>query len=123
MTEAGEREIMGFRILPGFLARREQSAMAEAVRERPKLLERWTTSHPSPRVPPARAISSQMASFGDSEIATNQKPEVLSVNRDLPKALQARRLFSVYDQGRQSISKAETVRRSKARRLGLPPSI
>jgi alkylated DNA repair protein (DNA oxidative demethylase) len=33
MTGAGEHEIMGFRILPGFLGRRSQSAMAEAVRE------------------------------------------------------------------------------------------
>ena len=33
MAEAGEREIMGFRLLPGFLGRAEQSAMVEAVRE------------------------------------------------------------------------------------------
>ena len=33
MAEAGEREIMGFRLLPGFLGRPGQSAMAEAVRE------------------------------------------------------------------------------------------
>ena len=33
MTKAGEREIMGFRLLPGFLDRPGQSAMAEAVRE------------------------------------------------------------------------------------------
>jgi alkylated DNA repair protein (DNA oxidative demethylase) len=33
MTDADKREIMGFRLLPGFLARPAQSAMAEAVRE------------------------------------------------------------------------------------------
>ncbi len=33
MAEAGEREIMGFRLLPGLLGRAEQSAMVEAVRE------------------------------------------------------------------------------------------
>ncbi len=33
MAETGEREIMGFRLLPGLLGRAEQSAMVEAVRE------------------------------------------------------------------------------------------
>ena len=33
MAEADKREIMGFRLLPGFLGRRSQSAMVEAVRE------------------------------------------------------------------------------------------
>ncbi|MGR3717951.1 MAG: alpha-ketoglutarate-dependent dioxygenase AlkB [Thermohalobaculum sp.] len=31
MPEAGEREIMGFRLLPGFLARPAQAEMAEAL--------------------------------------------------------------------------------------------
>ncbi|MHA1529806.1 MAG: alpha-ketoglutarate-dependent dioxygenase AlkB family protein [Alphaproteobacteria bacterium] len=33
MASASERDIAGFRILPGFLARAEQSAMADSVRE------------------------------------------------------------------------------------------
>ena len=32
MPEAGEREIMGFRLLPGFLARPAQEEMAAALR-------------------------------------------------------------------------------------------
>ncbi len=73
MASGSERDIAGFRILPGFLARRSQAEMVEVVRERPKLLERWTTLHSSPRVLSATAISSQMGSFGDSEIALKQR--------------------------------------------------
>jgi len=73
MASESVRDIAGFRIVPGFRGRRSQAEMVEAVRERPKLLERWTISHSSPRVLSATAISSQMSSFGDSEIALKQR--------------------------------------------------
>jgi hypothetical protein len=73
MASGSVRDIAGFRIVPGFRGRRSQAEMVEAVRERPELIERWTTLHTSPRVLPAKAISSQMGSFGDSEIALKQR--------------------------------------------------